>query len=214
MILLTIHRYTRKPELQNSNTPNGPIVDDFEILSNELHRWKASLPPLFIFNDRTFILHAYSTTRKTIIMVNLFWYQCFCDLYRPLFSLFKEAFPRPFLEALPPEYVRTCQKICYDHAVQLASDFQVMLKLEGSDGGLLVTDPLIAHCAYSSVRIMSQRRHIQVENIAVSEVEVLELMRGCYNVLTPLREVYPQVYRIVSQNILFAYNISPRPQIG
>lgn len=88
----------------------------------------------------------------------------------------------------------------------------MILKLDSPDG-LVVTDAIIAHCAYSSVRIMSQRRHIQVENIVVSEMEVLDLMKGCYDVLTPLREVYPSVYRIVSPELSSVQPFSILPQV-
>lgn len=129
--------------------------------------------------------------------MHIFWQQCFCDLYRSVYPKFKEAFSAKMLETLSPEFKAACLRKCYAHAIELAGVFELVLRLDCTEG-FVITDSSVAHCAFQCVRILTQMRRVQMDGIRQSDVEQIASLCACSNVLIKLRETYPLVKKIVS----------------
>jgi hypothetical protein len=138
--------------------------------------------------------------RQTLIMMHVWWQQCFCDLYRLFFPSFKESLKLQVLQTIPQDYANQSRKSCYEHATQLADMLQLISKVDSSSP-YLVTDPALAICAYQCARILSQ--HHQISRTAgFSKGVMIEKLQICSDILNPLRGIYAVVERIVSDTYL------------
>lgn len=160
-----------------------------------------TLPRSLELSERTLTLHAYSSMRRTLIMWHVWWQQCFLDLYRPLFPTLKEGLKPRVLQSLPQEYISTGQQVCFKHAVSLTQIFRLVNRLNSSEQ-YVVTDHTLAICAYQCTRILSQGHRIPTVDTEITKHDILENVKLCHDVLTPLREIYAVVRVIVSHPII------------
>ncbi len=163
----------------------------------ELDQFRDGLPKVLKFSERSLLLHAFSPTRKALIMLQVIWQQCLCDLYRGFFPAIKESFNSRMLDEIPGDAIETCQTACFQNAIQQAETFDIIQKLDHSDG-LNVTDYSIAICAYQCARILCQSGTTSVQNLCLPSTDILRYLRACSNVLSELKHTFPSVYRIVS----------------
>jgi hypothetical protein len=167
----------------------------------ELDVFRQNLPKSLEFSERVLILQAYSPMRQTLIMMHVWWRQCFCDLYRFFFPRLKESLKPHILQTIPHDYADQCKQSCYEHANQLTETFQLVSKVDSS-GPYLVTDPALAICAYQCARILSQNYQISLNGVEISKSSRREKLQTCSDILGPLRVIYAVVERIVSGTLV------------
>lgn len=189
-----LSRYTRSVLI--SGDPPADFQQQLDGLDEELHRFATTLPKELQFNEKTMILYAHSPIRRTIIMLQVWWHQCFCDLYRVVFRNFSESFTIAALRALPTNFIYSCRRRCFNHATLLSQVFKTLVDLS-STNKFVVTDSFLGVCAHQCALILSQIRQMRLQDISIGENDVLGSLESCFHVLTGLRNVYPRLFLIV-----------------
>lgn len=163
----------------------------------ELQNFKASLPQTYHFTGKTLQLRAYSQVCTGFIMLHTFWHQSFCDLYRFTLPNFRESFSTAAIQAAPIDFITWCQNRCVEAAFALSRLFKTVLSVEADDD-YIVTDAVIAICAYHCARILVTAPQIGTEITGQGKMETLSALQACLDIVTPLARVYPGTRRIVS----------------
>ncbi|RDW85204.1 hypothetical protein BP6252_02794 [Coleophoma cylindrospora] len=186
-------RYTRK--LIIAGVPPPELQRQFEEFDHELEHFHRMLPEEFQFGERTMVLHAHSPFRRTIIMIEIWWHQCFCDLYRIVFENFREAVADTILNTIPESYIYSCRKRAFNHAMKLVGIFETISKL-GSRGQYIVTESYLGTNAYQCARIISHAKQLSPDDNVIADEEIIRSLTICHDVLTELRGVYTYFHNI------------------
>ncbi|KAJ3538534.1 hypothetical protein NM208_g5870 [Fusarium decemcellulare] len=155
-------------------------------LDQELQRFGLSLPTDYQFNQKNFLLRAYTPFRTTFVMLHLWWHQAHCDLYRFSIPGFREGLPKSELAKLSKDYADACRAKCLSHALSVSRILQMIQK----PGVETVTDPSMAMCAFHSARIISRLGQPPLGNIP-KEI-LIECLSACGNALEEQAKFFPR----------------------
>lgn len=173
-ILFCTKNILAMPETELVELPR--LIDE---LGQELNSFHEHLPASFKFSESNLRLRAYSPRLCVFIMIHIWWRQCHCDLYRILHTGLKEALPRSAVDRLPPQFVASCERQSYEHAVAMADMFQVILSL---DGGLPVTDLDLPACAYQCARTLYFAFRTNAGQFHLTSEQVHEHVQKCLQI--------------------------------
>ncbi|KAF5013887.1 hypothetical protein FDECE_136 [Fusarium decemcellulare] len=155
-------------------------------LDQELQRFGLSLPTDYQFNQKNFLLRAYTPFRTTFVMLHLWWHQAHCDLYRFAIPGFREGLPKSELAKLSKDYADACRAKCLSHALSVSRILQMIQK----PGVETVTDPSMAMCAFHSARIISRLGQQPLGNIP--RQILIECLSACGNALEEQAKFFPR----------------------
>jgi len=178
-----------------NGSPAADLVAKIENFDQELHQFMTALPTELNFNKRMLIIRACSSTRRTLIMLHIWWHQCFCDLYRILFLNLRESFSRDALQQVNAEFIISCRQRCLSHALELSQIFRTVNDLDSTT--YVLTDWALAMCSYQCARILAHTRQAAQRPQELDDNAVLEAMKSCYDVIASLKDPYPSVVFIV-----------------
>ncbi|RDW77957.1 hypothetical protein BP5796_05809 [Coleophoma crateriformis] len=128
-------------------------------------------------------------------MIEIWWHQCFCDLYRIVFENFREAIADTILQKIPESYIHSYRKHAFNHAMKLVAIFETISKL-GSRGQYIVTESFLGTNAYQCARILSHAKQLSPDDNAIADEEIIRTLTICHDVLTELRGVYTYFHNI------------------
>jgi hypothetical protein len=141
------------------------------------------------------MVRAYSQTFTGYFMPHVWWHQCHCDLYRIMMPRFGEAVSREILLKTPTPFVRHCQQLSLEHAVELS---RLTSEVHCASNKRFVTDSAVAMCMYQWARIIVQA--VCNENLAfgLMKGDLLARMKVFPDFLSKLSTIFPSVDMIVS----------------
>lgn len=172
-------------------------LTEVEQFQAELLNFNITLPKSFAFSERSLLLQTYSSVRKSIIMLKVWWQQIFIDLHRGFFPSIREGFRREAMQTISLDNIASYRKKCLQNALNLSEAFILIQQLDSSDG-FVVSDSSLAICAYQCSKILYQAGRMGLDRDVRPRVDIFDNMKACAGVLEELKEVFPHVAAIVS----------------
>lgn len=149
-------------------------------LRADLDAFEARLPVAFRWNAANLRLRAYHPRLCVFLMTHLWWRQCHCDLYRMVLVGRRESLPKKAIAMLDPDFVRTCQVQCWEHAKAMADMLALVTQFEK---GVPVSDLDLPVCVYQCANTLYYTLAATPDMVDVSPAVVAEMANTCLRVV-------------------------------
>lgn len=167
-------------------------------LRADLDAFEARLPGAFRWNAANLRLRAYHPRLCVYLMTHLWWRQCHCDLYRMVLVGRRESLPKKAIAMLSPDFVRTCQSQCWEHAKAMAEMFALVSQFEK---GVPVSDLDLPVCVYQCANTLYYTLAATPDMVDVTPASVTDMANVCLRVVKQTAST-PAVAAIVSTRSL------------
>lgn len=149
-------------------------------LRADLDAFEARLPVAFRWNAANLRLRAYHPRLCVFLMTHLWWRQCHCDLYRMVLVGRRESLSKKAIAMLDPDFVRTCQVQCWEHAKSMADMLALVTQFEK---GVPVSDLDLPVCVYQCANTMYYTLAATPDLPGVSPASVADMASTCLRVV-------------------------------
>lgn len=151
-----------------------------EELQAELKAFEARLPAPFRWTASNLKLRAYHPRLCVFLMTHIWWQQCHCDLYRIALPGRRESLPRKAIAKLDPDFVKHCQRQCFEHAHAMAEMFTLVTQFEK---GVPVSDLDLPVCVYQCANTLYYTLAACPDGFDISPASVAEMATDCLKIV-------------------------------
>lgn len=123
-------------------------------LEQKLSDFEQKLPPNLKFVDRNLYNHASTSERITFIMIQSWWYECHCNLYRFSIPGFRES---KYLSSQNEAFALRCRRQLVHWAIAQSSFWRSVAQMEQ----IFVSDPHVVVLVYSNTKVLLAARKFQ-----------------------------------------------------
>ncbi|TDZ38157.1 putative transcriptional regulatory protein [Colletotrichum spinosum] len=145
-----ILKFAKRAAACSSDEDLGRVREQMEAFAKELNDYAERLQVSFRWSDNSLRLRAYSPRLCAFIMIHIWWRQCHCDLYRLGLVGLRDSLSRSAADRLGPEFIAGCQRLCFEHALEMSNMFTSIKELNNYP----VADLDMPVCAYQCVRML------------------------------------------------------------
>ena len=173
------------------------IIQQVFALRQQLSDFEQRLPSNLKFVSRNLYLHANTSQRITFIMLQSWWYECHCNLYRFSLPGFRESID---LTSQNAAFAHHCRQQVLESALAQSSFWQSIAKM----GHILVSDPNIVVLVYSNTKTLLAARKLrgiltsEQCNSSLDKSEISTLLASNVSFLDELAKRFPRVAAAVS----------------
>jgi hypothetical protein len=179
------------------NTAAEKVMQQVSALRQKLSAFEQRLPSNLRFVSRNLYLHPNNAQKITFIILQSWWHECHCDLYR--FSLlgFRESVD---LSSETPSFMKQCQQQVLQSALAQSNLWRSISHM----GYLLASDPTIVVLVHSNTRtLLSARRTQDLDrwkegSIPGESTNISALLASNVSFLDEFAKKMPRVANIVS----------------
>lgn len=132
----------------------GEIIQQVFALRQKLSDFEQRLPSNLRFVKRNLYLHANSAQKMTFIMLQSWWLECHCDLYRFSLPGFRESLD---LTSQNAHFVGQCQQQALQSGLAQTNFWRSIMNM----GHRLVSDPTIVVLVHSNTRTLLACRKLK-----------------------------------------------------
>ena len=125
----------------------GNIMQQVFCLEQKLSDFEQKLPPNLKFVDRNLYNHVSTSERITFIMIQSWWYECHCNLYRFSLPGFRESRD---LSSQTEGFARHCQHQLAHYAIAQSTFWHTVAQMDQ----ILVSDPHVVVLVYSNTKVL------------------------------------------------------------
>jgi hypothetical protein len=179
------------------------IIQQVFALRQKLSDFEQRLPSNLRFVNRNLYLHPNNAQRMTFIMLQSWWFECHCDLYRFSLPGFRESVD---LTSQNAHFVGECQQQALQSALAQSKFWQSVISM----GHRLISDPTIVVLVHSNTRTLlacrklSDQDGLEANSTPGGTNDISNLLASNVSFLDELAKINPRVAVAVSikwQNI-------------
>ena len=138
----------------SQNAETEKIIQQVSVFKQKLSAFEQRLPSNLRFVSRSLYLHANNAQKITFIILQSWWHECHCDLYRFSLPGFRESID---LGSEATSFIKQCQQQVLQSALAQNNLWRSIRDM----GHVLVSDPTIVVLVHSNTRILLSARRMQ-----------------------------------------------------
>jgi hypothetical protein len=173
------------------------IIQQVFTLRQKLADFEQRLPSNLKFVSRNLYLHTSNAQRITFIMLQSWWYECHCNLYRFSLPGFRESID---LSSQNATFAHHCQQQVLESAISQSTFWRSIANMDH----VLVSDPHILVLVHSNTKTLLAGRKLQAQltsgqdHVFPHATEISELLTSNVSFLDELAKRVPWVAAGVS----------------